>query len=332
MHRDLVGRNGPVVCGWTRSIQSKRQLLLSREPLRRSRVLPITPVRKHREDLSLARYRRITWHNDSESAGSPSFPQRHCRSEISSIQGLSVPLGLATNADIENMHKRPNDEQRWQQAGNDAEKQPSLSRAHSPLHIQLISHPAGMLSGYSVACNLDRREAHPTAAVHAHMIPPVRVWWRDRYCIQRLERWKGQSADNAHRNVAHSDRPVHRRNFDNMEPARGNPGDCLVQRRLRADTARHLHGRRLRLWLYLDLADRPGRWAGNGCRIRRPGGRPLPLEEGTVRQSRSASRGTCLLYTSDAADERSSVDLGGRRIIKKKTPYHGLRQRLNLDI
>ena len=25
----------------------------------------------------------------------------------------------------------------------------------------------------------------------------------------------------------------------------------------------------------------------------------------------------CLLYTSDAADERSSVDLGGRRFIKK---------------
>ena len=30
---------------------------------------------------------------------------------------------------------------------------------------------------------------------------------------------------------------------------------------------------------------------------------------------------TCLLYTSDAADERSSVDLGGRRIIKKKQKY-----------
>ena len=29
-------------------------------------------------------------------------------------------------------------------------------------------------------------------------------------------------------------------------------------------------------------------------------------------------RHACLLYTSDAADERSSVDLGGRRIIKKK--------------
>ena len=26
----------------------------------------------------------------------------------------------------------------------------------------------------------------------------------------------------------------------------------------------------------------------------------------------------CLLYTSDAADERSSVDLGGRRILNKK--------------
>ena len=30
------------------------------------------------------------------------------------------------------------------------------------------------------------------------------------------------------------------------------------------------------------------------------------------------SAAACLLYTSDAADERSSVDLGGRRIIKKK--------------
>mgnify|MGYP003381611610 CR=1 FL=1 len=30
---------------------------------------------------------------------------------------------------------------------------------------------------------------------------------------------------------------------------------------------------------------------------------------------------SCLLYTSDAADERSSVDLGGRRIIKKKNSH-----------
>ena len=35
----------------------------------------------------------------------------------------------------------------------------------------------------------------------------------------------------------------------------------------------------------------------------------------------AAVLGACLLYTSDAADERSSVDLGGRRIIKKKKKY-----------
>ena len=32
----------------------------------------------------------------------------------------------------------------------------------------------------------------------------------------------------------------------------------------------------------------------------------------------------CLLYTSDAADERSSVDLGGRRIIKKKKTHDSI--------
>ena len=35
----------------------------------------------------------------------------------------------------------------------------------------------------------------------------------------------------------------------------------------------------------------------------------------------------CLLYTSDAADERSSVDLGGRRIIKKKNKLNNLNGR-----
>ena len=30
---------------------------------------------------------------------------------------------------------------------------------------------------------------------------------------------------------------------------------------------------------------------------------------------------TCLLYTSDAADDLLCVDLGGRRIIKKKKKY-----------
>ena len=42
---------------------------------------------------------------------------------------------------------------------------------------------------------------------------------------------------------------------------------------------------------------------------------------------------SCLLYTSDAADERSSVDLGGRRIIKKKTRFdHCVRVRLEIHM
>ena len=39
----------------------------------------------------------------------------------------------------------------------------------------------------------------------------------------------------------------------------------------------------------------------------------------------------CLLYTSDAADERSSVDLGGRRIIKKKS-HDDLQWRIRINI
>ena len=46
------------------------------------------------------------------------------------------------------------------------------------------------------------------------------------------------------------------------------------------------------------------------------GRRPRASRAGQAGRQRP---GGCLLYTSDAADERSSVDLGGRRIIKKKT-------------
>ena len=42
------------------------------------------------------------------------------------------------------------------------------------------------------------------------------------------------------------------------------------------------------------------------------------LVDAGYRVIRHDNRDICLLYTSDAADERSSVDLGGRRIIKKK--------------
>src|SRR5664280_1749249 len=38
----------------------------------------------------------------------------------------------------------------------------------------------------------------------------------------------------------------------------------------------------------------------------------------TLGCSRVKCKMACLLYTSDAADEEDSVDLGGRRIIKKK--------------
>ena len=48
---------------------------------------------------------------------------------------------------------------------------------------------------------------------------------------------------------------------------------------------------------------------------------PTTLTE--LRAAAEALKKVCLLYTSDAADERSSVDLGGRRIIKKKIlPSH----------
>ena len=56
------------------------------------------------------------------------------------------------------------------------------------------------------------------------------------------------------------------------------------------------------------------------CRPVRSTG-PEGVDRGVVSATVTTKRGlvrSCLLYTSDAADERSSVDLGGRRIIKKK--------------
>ena len=65
-----------------------------------------------------------------------------------------------------------------------------------------------------------------------------------------------------------------------------------------------------------DVYKRQG-WTGAEAK-----GRPLGdvFRTASLQGEDSAERGlhTCLLYTSDAADERSSVDLGGRRIIKKK--------------
>ena len=49
----------------------------------------------------------------------------------------------------------------------------------------------------------------------------------------------------------------------------------------------------------------------------------LGLHEGkTIRVVQAAPFRGCLLYTSDAADDLLCVDLGGRRIIKKKKNTH----------
>ena len=50
-----------------------------------------------------------------------------------------------------------------------------------------------------------------------------------------------------------------------------------------------------------------------------PDARCAPSQDVVARMIEGELIIVCLLYTSDAADERSSVDLGGRRIIKKKT-------------
>ena len=82
------------------------------------------------------------------------------------------------------------------------------------------------------------------------------------------------------------------------------------------------------------IRDRPDAHHGHAVELPSPGGggddatsgagavgvtgrRADPSEPGAMSPA-PGKRWTCLLYTSDAADERSSVDLGGRRIIKKQ--------------
>ena len=77
-----------------------------------------------------------------------------------------------------------------------------------------------------------------------------------------------------------------------------------------------------------DVYKRQGRDGRNGGRAI---GRPTRREEKNQEQEAHALTlpTSCLLYTSDAADERSSVDLGGRRIIKKKTENVSMRNTPN---
>eukprot|EP00826_Nyctotherus_ovalis_P020810 TRINITY_DN1659_c0_g1_i4.p2 TRINITY_DN1659_c0_g1~~TRINITY_DN1659_c0_g1_i4.p2 ORF type:complete len:138 (+),score=16.97 TRINITY_DN1659_c0_g1_i4:480-893(+) len=59
----------------------------------------------------------------------------------------------------------------------------------------------------------------------------------------------------------------------------------------------------------------------NGARVRFSNGKYEPLAHclnPDCRGKKIVPNRTCLLYTSDAADDMQCVDLGGRRIIKKK--------------
>ena len=68
------------------------------------------------------------------------------------------------------------------------------------------------------------------------------------------------------------------------------------------------------------LAQRRAGLGHTGCADVGGAGAPaqLAVGAGPAIELPAAAVGDCLLYTSDAADARSSVDLGGRRIIKKK--------------
>ena len=65
--------------------------------------------------------------------------------------------------------------------------------------------------------------------------------------------------------------------------------------------------------------------SGGNCALTQPGEHVVandvnihgPLNLPSRMPTHASELYACLLYTSDAADERSSVDLGGRRIIKK---------------
>ena len=60
---------------------------------------------------------------------------------------------------------------------------------------------------------------------------------------------------------------------------------------------------------------------GQFVRPRRPPARRGPPRRESMERMNELGFYTCLLYTSDAVDERSRVDLGGRRIIKKHTHF-----------
>ena len=65
------------------------------------------------------------------------------------------------------------------------------------------------------------------------------------------------------------------------------------------------------------IRDRSGERVLDACAA--PGGKTAHLLELSDCRVTALDSDACLLYTSDAADDLLCVDLGGRRIIKKKT-------------
>src|SRR5665811_2598482 len=91
-------------------------------------------------------------------------------------------------------------------------------------------------------------------------------------------------------------------------------GDCLVEDALCSFLHRTLHTQGPPGWRHCPSQFRLGYTTSPQLDDGRSlGWHPVP-DPGPRRQV----LGTCLLYTSDAADDLTRVDLGGRRIIKKK--------------
>eukprot|EP00656_Telonema_subtile_P054829 TRINITY_DN8282_c0_g1_i2.p1 TRINITY_DN8282_c0_g1~~TRINITY_DN8282_c0_g1_i2.p1 ORF type:complete len:233 (+),score=45.47 TRINITY_DN8282_c0_g1_i2:228-926(+) len=95
-------------------------------------------------------------------------------------------------------------------------------------------------------------------------------------------------------------------------------------KRLFGSTADHtVDTRRLQLerWL-VAMVKEPAICASQGLQLFLQASESSRPQDAEISGFKAAIRGdTCLLYTSDAADEEDSVDLGGRRIIKKKKKY-----------
>src|SRR5678816_4888556 len=98
-------------------------------------------------------------------------------------------------------------------------------------------------------------------------------------------------------------RATHVLQWAGQRVARGKPGANPDKPALSSDCPLQPEGMKLESLVIVDQL-RHGEYVPGPC---------------THRPSRHGS--CCLLYTSDAADERSSVDLGGRRIIKKKKQH-----------